>query len=127
MRGTKSRTDEEPPAIFDAAGGTWNQRPGVEEKIHKTLERLIPNEAIRREALRLMAAAIECADEERGNAWWLRENDRHLWLMTGHLFACAIAPSKVRVSVIGPISEDVRAVLGAEAEDDAEFKIIPGD
>jgi hypothetical protein len=73
-----------------------------------------------------MAAAIECADDERGNGWWLRENDRHLWLMTCHLFACAVAPSKVRVSVIGPISEDVRAVLGAEAEDDAEFKFIPG-
>jgi hypothetical protein len=46
--------------------------------------------------------------------------------MTGRLFACAIAPSKVRVSVIGPIVEDIREVLGAEAENDVEFKFIPG-
>jgi hypothetical protein len=37
--------DEKLPAIFDAAAGTWKQRPGVEERIRKTLERLIPNEA----------------------------------------------------------------------------------
>ena len=73
-----------------------------------------------------MAAAIECADAERSNAWYLGETDRHIRLMTGRLFACGIVPSKVRVSVIGPISEDVRVILGAEAEDDAEFKWIPG-
>jgi Mrr N-terminal domain/Protein of unknown function DUF262 len=118
--------DEEPPAIFDAADGTWKQRPGVEERIRKTLERSIPNEATRHEALRLLAFAIECADEERGSAWFLRETDRGLRLMTGRLFACSIAPSKVRVSVIGPIGEDIREALGAEAENDVEFKFIPG-
>jgi hypothetical protein len=123
---TNDGQQHKPPAIFDAADGTWKQRPGVEERIRKTLERLIPNEATRREALRFMAAAIECADAERSNAWYLGETDRHLRLMTGRLFACAIVPSKVRVSVIGPISEDIREILGAEAEDDAEFKWIPG-
>jgi hypothetical protein len=37
-----------------------------------------------------------------------------------------IAPSKIRVSVIGPIDEEVRGTLGAEAEKDWEFKFVPG-
>ena len=74
----REASDEEPPAIFDAADSTWNQRPGVEERIRKTLERLIPNDVTRREALRFMAAAIECADAERSNAWYLGETDRQL-------------------------------------------------
>ena len=32
----------------------------------------------------------------------------------------------MRVSVIGPVSDDVRNALGAEAENDSEFKWIPG-
>jgi hypothetical protein len=46
--------------------------------------------------------------------------------MTGRLFACEIAPSKIRVSVVGPISTDVRGALRAEAENDVEFKWVPG-
>ncbi len=123
---TREVADEEPPAIFHAADGTWNHRPGVEERIRKTLERSIPNEATRRDALSFLAFAIERADEERGDAWYLRETDRGLRLMTGRLFACGIAPSKVRVSVIGPVNEEVRGTLEAEAETDWEFKWIPG-
>jgi restriction endonuclease Mrr len=100
--------DEESPAIFDTADGTWKQRPGVAERICKALEASIPNEATHREALLFLALAIECADEERGGAWYLRETDRGLRLVTGRVLACEIAPSKIRVSVIGPISEDVR-------------------
>jgi hypothetical protein len=46
--------------------------------------------------------------------------------MTGRLRACAVGRSKMRVSVIGPIGDDVRATLEAEAEEDREFKLIPG-
>jgi restriction system protein len=60
-RSTREATDEEPPAIFNAADGTWNQRAGVEERVRNTFELSIPNEAIRREALRFMALAIEIA------------------------------------------------------------------
>ncbi len=125
-RSRREVADEEPPAIFNAADRTWSHRAGVQERVRKTLELSIPNEAIRREALRFLAFAIERADEERGDAWYLRETEHGLRLMTGRLFACAIAPSKVRVSVIGPIGEDVRGALGAEAENDVEFKWIPG-
>ncbi len=118
--------NEEPPAIFNAADGTWNQRAGVEERVRKTLELPIPNETIRREALRFLASAIEIADEGRSNAWYVRETGRGLRLMTGRLFACEVAPSKIRVSVIGPVGEDVRGALGAEAESDWEFKKVLG-
>ena len=90
--------DEDPPAIFNAADGTWNQRAGVGERVRKTLELSIPNEAIRREALRFLSLVIENADEERSNAWYLRETEHGLRLMTGRLLACEIATSKIRVS-----------------------------
>ena len=109
-RSPREVADEEPPAIFNAADGTWNQRARVKERVHETLELSFPNEAMRREVLRFLALAIEIADEERPNAWYVRETARGLRLMTGREYACEIAPSKTRVSVIGPIGEDIREI-----------------
>jgi hypothetical protein len=120
-RTRSSVSEEEPSAIFNTADGTWSSRVGVEERVRKKLELSIPNEAIRRDALFFIASAIEIADDERGNAWYLRETDYGLRLMTGRLLACEIARSKIRVSVIGPITEEIRGVLGAEAEKEWEF------
>jgi hypothetical protein len=119
---------EEPPATFNTADGTWNQRAGVGERVRETMELSIPNEAIRRAALHFLALAIDNADEERGNAWCVRETEQGLRVMTGRLLACEVARSKMRVSVIGPIGDDVRGALGAEAEKDEEFKFktVPG-
>jgi hypothetical protein len=125
-RSRQELVDEEPPAIFNAADGTWDQRAGVEEQVRKTLERSIPNDVTRHEALGFLASAIERADEERGSAWYVRETEHGLRLMAGRLFTCEIAPSKIRVSVIGPIGEEVRGTLGVEAEKDVEFKFVPG-
>jgi hypothetical protein len=125
-RSRHEAADEEPPAIFNAADGTWDQRAGVEGRVRKKIELSIPNEVTRREALGFLASAIESADEERGSAWVVRESEHGLRLMAGRLFTCEIAPSKIRVSVIGPIGEEVRGTLGAEAEKDVEFKFIPG-
>ena len=47
-RSRREAAEEEPPAIFNAADGTWNQRAGVEERVRETLELSIPNEATRR-------------------------------------------------------------------------------
>jgi hypothetical protein len=118
--------DEEPPATFNTADRTWSHRAGVEERIRETLELSIPNEAVRRAALHFLALGIENADEERGNAWYVRETERGLRLMTGRLLACEVARSKMRVGVIGPIGDDVRGALGAEAEKDEEFKKVSG-
>jgi hypothetical protein len=118
--------NKEPPAIFNLADGSWSLRAGVGERIRGTLEKSIPNQATRCEALSLLALAIETADEERSNGWYLREIGHGLRLKTGRLLAIEISRSKMRVSVIGPVGEDVREVLGAEVEDDSEFKLVPG-
>ena len=47
-----------------------------------------------------------------------RERRRGLRLMTGRWIACGIAGSNMRVSVIGPMRDEVRGALGADAEDD---------
>src|ERR1700687_4000831 len=125
-RSRREAADEEPAAIFNAAESTWSQRAGVEERVRRTLETSIPNEVIHLEVLRLLASIIEMADEERGNAWYLRETERGLRLMTGRVLACDVAPSRIRVSVIGPIAEDVRGMLEVETEKDTEFKHVPG-
>lgn len=117
---------EEPPSIFNSADGTWNQRAGVEDRVRETLELSIPNEPMRRSALHFLAFAIENADEERSNGWYVRETGGGLRLMTGRLLACEVSRSKMRVSVIGPVDEDARGALGAEAEKDDEFKKVPG-
>jgi len=118
--------DEEPS--FNTADGTWNERAGVEERVRATMEQSIPNEAVRRAALDFLAFAIDAADEERSSAWCVRETQRGLRVMTGRLLACEVGRSQMRVSVIGPIGDDVRGALGAEAENDEEFrfKIIQG-
>jgi hypothetical protein len=49
------------------------------------MELSIPNETTRLAALHFLALAIDNADEERGNAWYLRETKHGLRLMTGRL------------------------------------------
>ncbi len=121
-------TGEELPATFNVNDRTWSQRADVEERVRETLEQSLPNEATRRAALQFLALCIENADQERANAWYVRETDHGLRLMTGRLLACEVARSKMRVSVIGPIGDEVRGAVGAEAEKDEEFKfkLIPG-
>jgi hypothetical protein len=115
---------EELPATFNVADGTWNQRAGVGERVQETVERSIPDDETRRAALNVLALAIDNAAEELGNAWWVRETEQGLRVMTGRLLACEVGRSKMRVSVIGPVSDDVRRALGADPEKDEEFKSI---
>jgi hypothetical protein len=125
-RSTEDATDGDAEATFNEAEGVWSLRPGVQQRIQQKLERSIPDDGIRRAALELLAFVIENADEERGDAWWLRETSHGLALMAGRLLACKVTRSKIRISVVGPIDEDVRTAVGAEPEDDEEFKKIPG-
>jgi len=120
------REEEDAPAEFSVNDGTWNSRPGVEERIRERFERLIPDAATRLGALGLFAFAIENADEERSDAWYVRETATGLRLMTGGLLACEVARKKVKLSVVGPISDEARAALGSDSEDDSEFQVIPG-
>jgi hypothetical protein len=128
FRRARPKTDaqgEDAPADFNA-DGTWNQREGIEERVRQMMEVAIPDEPMRRAALHFLAAAIENADEERSDAWYLRDTGKGLRLMTGRLFACELARSRMRVSVIGPVSDEVRGTLGSDPDSDEEFKQLPG-
>jgi hypothetical protein len=116
---------EEPPATYDTAHGTWSQRAGVGERVRETMEQSNPNEATRRAALELLALIIDNADQQRPDAWCIKETDRGLRVVTGRLLACEVSRS-MRVSVIGPIGEDIRRDLGADAEKDEDFKKLQG-
>jgi Mrr N-terminal domain len=121
-RSKDGNTDDEPS--FNPADGTWSNRASVEERIRSAIERSIPNELVRRAALDLLASVIDAADEESSSAWLISETELGLRVMTGRVMACEVARAQMRVSVIGPVTEDVRDVLGAEAKDDEEFKVI---
>ena len=126
-RGTRGEVeDAEPPATFNTVDGRWNQRARVEARVRETIERSIPNDAVRRAALHFLAFVIDNADQECGDAWYVRETHHGLRVMTGRLVACELRRSTMQVSVIGPISDDVRRALGAETEKDEEFKKVPG-
>ena len=49
------------------------------------MEISIPDGPMRGPALHFLAAAIENADEERSDAWYLRDTGKGLRLMTGRL------------------------------------------
>lgn len=119
---------EETPATFDTVDGVWIQRAGIAERVRETLEQSIPSEELRHRVLEFFAFAVENADEERGDSWYVRETEHGLRLMAGRLLACEITRSQLRVSVIGPIGDEVRGALGADHERDEEFKfkIVPG-
>src|SRR5262245_53496530 len=75
FRKARSKTDingEDAPAEFNS-DGTWKQREGVEDRVREIVTLCIPDEPMRRAALSFLAAAIENADEERSDAWCLRD------------------------------------------------------
>ena len=115
---------EDEVETFDPVSRTWRRRPRVEERIRRKLQLATPSDEVRRAAIEVLGWAIEAADEDRSDAWYLRETEHGLRLMAGRLFACELRRSRLRVSVIGPVQDDILGTLGAEIED--EFKWIPG-
>jgi hypothetical protein len=121
-----SDSEDQRAAVFNVAEGNWTVRPGVQDRIREKIERMIPDEIVRREAMQLLAFVIENADEERGDSWCVRETRHGLLVIAGRQRVCKIARSKAQIGVLGPIGDEVRTALGADAEDDAEVKKIPG-
>jgi len=115
--------DERPAQIVN---GQWQLRADVSERIKSKIESTLPDEVARTDVLKLFAFAIENADEERENGWILQERSKGLRLITGRLLACYVRKSTLQVAVVGPVSDDVRSALGAEVDNDEEFKAIPG-
>lgn len=95
-------------------------------RIKDRIEKAIPDEVQRRGALDLLAYAIENAADERDNAWYLRATPHVLSLYAGRLQACRVGRGKIQLSVMGPVSDEVRAELGAEPEENEAWKAIPG-
>ena len=123
---SKSDSDgEDAPAEFNT-DGTWKRREGVEDRVRQIMELSVPDHAMRCAALSFLAGAIENADEERSDAWYVRDTGKGLRLMTGRLFACEVSRSKMRVSIIGPVADGIRSALGSDPDADEEFKLVPG-
>lgn len=129
FRQTKQKTEdvsEEPSAVFDAGARQWILRSEVASRIADEFQRSFPNDEVRRDSLQFLAAVIESADEERGDAWFIRETDYGFRLMTGRLLACEVRRSRIRVAIVGPLSDEIRNLIGSEAADDFEFKQVVG-
>lgn len=103
----------------------WTLRADEQARIKQKIETAIPDEQNRRAAMDLLAYAIENADDETASAWVLREIARGLSLVAGRFLVCRISRSKIGVSVMGPVDDDVRAALGAEVGENEEWKAIP--
>ncbi|TJW02515.1 MAG: hypothetical protein E5W82_33865 [Mesorhizobium sp.] len=98
---------QEEQGTFDAVTRTWGHSSSVEERIREKLRLACPSEQVLRSALDLLALAIEIADEDRSDAWYLRETEHGLRLMAGRLLAFDLRRSRLRLSVIGPVPDDV--------------------
>jgi hypothetical protein len=98
----------------------------VGERIRKRVEASLPDEGERRAALELLAYAIEEADDERSDAWYLKRTKYGLALFTGRILACEIHRGSVSLSAMGPINEETLSRLGAELDDDDVWKKVRG-
>jgi hypothetical protein len=106
---------------------TENDDPETNEaRIRLKVARAIQNPEQRTAALRFMAFAVDTANEDRSDAWVLRELTDGLELIVGRLVACRIRKSGIRVSVVGPVSEDDRAALDNSAATDEPWAAIAG-
>jgi hypothetical protein len=122
-RGPAMAAEDEPLPTFDRTQRSWTLRPAVEARIREKLERVLPNDETRNAALGLLAFAIENADEERPDGWSVRETHHGVAVMAGRLIACKIDRT-AQIGVMGPINDDVRATIGADRQEDEEFKWI---
>ena len=96
------------------------------QRIRRRLEKVIPDDAERCGALELLAHAVENAHDERPTGWSVNDLGNTLLLVTGRLAACRIKRGSIAISVMGPISAEVRAAVGAEEEENEAWKAIPG-
>ena len=67
---------------FDEKTKTWASRPDVTARVTSKIDDALADLETRQGVLRLMAFAIENADEERPGGWIVRETERGLELLT---------------------------------------------
>ncbi len=90
-----------------------------------TLERSLGDTTEREGVLAFLARAIEIADEERPDGWYLRATTTGVALVTGRLEAFGFAEPNIEFSVIGPVDDELRGALGAEPGREV-WNVIPG-
>lgn len=96
-------------------------------RTRRRVEKALPDPAERRSVLELLAYAIDNAHDERPGGWCVENRGGALVLQTGRLYALRVRGGMLALSVIGPISAEVRAALSAKDEDENEaWKAIPG-
>lgn len=97
-----------------------------EQRVQQKIEKALPVPEHRAAVLEFLARAIERADEERADGWYLQETPYGLSLMTGRLEAFRIRLGRIHFSVIGPVEDSLRTELGSEARENEEWRAIPG-
>jgi hypothetical protein len=95
-------------------------------RLRRRAARLVPDPGERRAALELLAYAVDNAHDERPNGWYTHDRGGCLSLCTGRLMACRLSRGWLELSVMGPISAEVREALGAEVHDNEVWNAIPG-
>jgi hypothetical protein len=125
-RADKVGQADAPLAVFDEDQGAWLLRPELERRMGDEVRRRLRDDAVRRDVLEFLAFAIENADAERSDAWCLRVSSSGIKLIAGGLQACMVTRTRLEVSVLGPISDAVRAQVGAEVAEDETFSLIQG-
>jgi hypothetical protein len=98
----------------------------AEDRIRAKVAKAIPDRGAREAVLQFLAYAVENADEERADAWSIRETRRSLELKVGRVLAFKLHPSALGVSVMGPVSDELRDALGCSAEEEEAWRWIPG-
>lgn len=117
-------TQQNARASYDEDTGAWSLRPEMATRLRQKIEESIPDEEIRGVALNLLGFAIDVADQERSDAWLIRETLSGLRLMTGRLLACEISRSIAKIGMIGPVPDNLR--LAADTDADTEVRSMPG-
>lgn len=95
------------------------------ESAKAVLTRILPDEEERKAAIELLAYAIENAHDEDSSSWLLRARGRALELFAGRLLVLRFSRSKTQISVMGPITEELRA-LTLDADSNGVWKVVPG-
>lgn len=98
----------------------------IEARIKRKIERALPEPSIRGAVLEFLAYAVENVDEERSDAWQLRETKRGFELKAGRMLALQIKPNHFGVSVVGPLSPETSSLLGVSKEDEEPWKKVAG-
>jgi hypothetical protein len=116
-----ARDFREEQAMSDTAG-----RAEALQAIQAKFEKTLPNPQIRAEVEALFARAIEIADEERSDGWFVSDGRAFPVLQVRRLRALSVRHGRIELSVLGPIDAALRAELGAEERENEEWKAIPG-